>query len=62
VYTADSWLDGRPALVFDYSRSRLWPNVRDEVREVAPGLYLGIMYRDGAQLNPPVFFTLDARR
>jgi hypothetical protein len=62
VYLGASRLDGRPALVFDYSRSKLWPTVRDEVREVAPGLYLGIMYRDGAQLNPPMFFTLDARR
>lgn len=62
VYVDNSWLDDKPALVFDYSRSKLWPNVRDEVREVAPGLYLGIMYKDGAPANPPMFFTLDARR
>jgi hypothetical protein len=62
VYLGDSWFDGRPALVLDYSRSRLWPTVRDEVREVAPGLYLGVYYKDGAPANPPVFFTLDARR
>jgi hypothetical protein len=62
VYEGESWLDGHPALIFDYSRSKLWPNVRDEVREVAPGLYLGIMYKDGAPKNPPMFFTLDARK
>jgi hypothetical protein len=62
VYIADSLLDGKPALVFDYSRSRLWPNVRDEVREVAPGLYLGLMFKDGAVTEPTRFFTLDARK
>jgi hypothetical protein len=41
-----SWLDGGPSLVLDYQdTSRVWSEVRDEVREVAPGLYLGIMYR-----------------
>jgi hypothetical protein len=46
VYYGPSWLDGRPAIVMDYCRtSRVWANVRDEVREVAPGLYLGRMYR-----------------
>ncbi|MBM3982897.1 MAG: hypothetical protein FJ304_22025 [Planctomycetes bacterium] len=62
VYTAPSRFDGQPALVFDYSKSKLWPRVRDEVREVSPGVYLGIMYKNGAELNPPMFFTLDARR
>jgi hypothetical protein len=46
VYYGPSWLDGRPAIVMDYSRtSKVWADVRDEVREVAPGLYLGRMYR-----------------
>jgi hypothetical protein len=62
VYVGESWADGRPALIFDYARSRLWPDVRDEVREVAPGLYLGVMYRGGAPANPPTYFTLDARK
>jgi hypothetical protein len=59
VYVGESWVDGQPALVFDYSRSKLWPTVRDEVREVSPGLYLGIMYKGGEQ---KMFFTLDARK
>ena len=39
-----SFLDGRPAFILDYSGPRNPPFIReivDEVREVAPGLYLG---------------------
>ena len=40
-----SWLDGRPCHVLDYSRTSLIARgVRDELREVAPGLYLGLVY------------------
>ncbi len=40
-----SWLDGKPSVIMDYSEtSRVWADVRDEAREVAPGLFLGIMY------------------
>lgn len=47
VYPGESWLDGKPALIMDYRESsRVWHNVRDELREVSPGLYLGIMYRE----------------
>jgi hypothetical protein len=46
VYPGTSWLDGRPALVMDYRHtSFVWRTVRDELREVAPGLYLGAMYK-----------------
>ena len=62
VYVGESLLDGQPALILDYSRSRLWPEVRDEVREVSPGLYLGIMYKGKANPEQKMFFTLDARR
>ncbi len=62
VYVSESLTDGQPALILDYSRSKLWPDVRDEVREVSPGLYLGIMYKNGRHMNPPMFFTLDARK
>ncbi len=41
-----SLLDGRPSIIMDYSEtSHVWADVRDEVREVAPGVYLGRMYR-----------------
>ena len=46
VYCGPSWLDGRPSIIMDYGEtSHVWKDVRDEVREVAPGLYLGRMYR-----------------
>jgi hypothetical protein len=64
VYVADSWFDGKPTVVFDYNgTSKLFANVRDEVREVAPGLYLGLTYvtRDtGPELTN--FFTLATHR
>jgi hypothetical protein len=45
VYKAPSWLDGRETIVLDYSKtSWLAWFVRDEIREVSPGLYLGIVY------------------
>jgi hypothetical protein len=47
VYRGDSWLDGGPSIVMDYrGTSRVWSTVRDEMREVAPGLFLGMMFED----------------
>lgn len=52
VSEGPSWRDGNPSLIIDYSRtSWIYRNVRDEIREVEPGLYLGLMY----QINPPGF-------
>jgi hypothetical protein len=63
IYVGESWLDGRPTLVMDYcGMSRLFPDVRDELREVSPGLYLGLTYRrecTGPRLA--TFFALDTR-
>ena len=40
-----SWLDGRPSLILDYQgTSHIYGRYRDEIRRVAPGLYLGAMY------------------
>jgi hypothetical protein len=45
VYYGESWFDGQPSIIMDYSdTSRVWADVRDEIREVAPGLFLGLMY------------------
>lgn len=42
VYYTDSWLDGRKCIVLDYSKTSLFARkIRDEIREVAPGVYLG---------------------
>jgi hypothetical protein len=56
-----SWLDGQPAIIFDYSgMSRVWHDVRDETREVAPGLYVGLMYKGCPCAEVKVFFVLRA--
>jgi hypothetical protein len=45
VYYGESWFDGGPSIIMDYSEtSHVWEDVRDEIREVAPGLFLGLMY------------------
>jgi hypothetical protein len=47
VYPGESWLDCKPAIILDYRpTSIVWRNVRDEMRQVAPGLYVGMMYRE----------------
>jgi hypothetical protein len=50
VYVAPSWFDNQPAIILDYSRTSLLARrVRDEIREVSPGTYLGIVYYDRAK-------------
>ena len=45
VYKEASWFDGKETIVLDYSKtSFLARKVRDEIREVSPGLYLGLVY------------------
>ena len=45
VYKDKSWFDGRECITLDYSRSSLLVRpVRDEIRLVAPGVYLGIVF------------------
>jgi len=45
VYQAPSWYDGEPCIVLDYSRtSFVARRVRDEIREVAPGVFLGLVF------------------
>src|ERR1700730_19141455 len=42
VYKAPSWLDQKECIVLDYSKSSLvaqW--IRDEIRQIEPGTYLG---------------------
>jgi hypothetical protein len=64
VYVGESWLDGRPSVILDYAgTSRLFPDVRDEVREVSPGVWLGVMYtRKPGGAEQTMFFALAARR
>lgn len=59
VYRDASWADGREAIVLDYSVSSLpFRAIRDEMREVAPGLYLGVVYWVGRKT---VNFALEFR-
>ena len=60
VYQGPSWLDGAPALVLDYSQtSRIYAGNRDEIRQVAPGLFLGLMYdRTTAPPSLTLYFAL----
>jgi len=42
VYRDKSWLDDKDTIVIDYSKSSLVAKmIRDEIREVEPGVYLG---------------------
>ena len=63
VYQDQSWLDGAPALVLDYSRtSRVYAQNRDEIRQVAPGLFLGLMYaRTHPQPTLRMYFALQTQ-
>jgi hypothetical protein len=45
IYKAPSWLDGKECIVLEYSDTSLvaqW--IRDEIRQIGPGLYLGKVY------------------
>ena len=51
VRKAQSWLDGRECIVLDYSRTSLVARgVRDELRLLRPGLYLGRAYWRGLRV------------
>jgi hypothetical protein len=42
VYYTASWLDQKECIILDYSKTSLFARkIRDEIRLVAPGLYLG---------------------
>jgi hypothetical protein len=42
VYRDKSWLDGKDTIVIDYSTTSFFAKlIRDEIREIEPGVYLG---------------------
>jgi len=61
LYQAESWLDGGPSLILDYAgTSKVYGRNRDEIRCIAPGLYLGLMYaRTDAQPSLSMYFVLE---
>ena len=45
VYKEPSWVDGKECIVLDYSKtSKVARYIRDEIREVSPGVYLGVVF------------------
>jgi hypothetical protein len=51
VYKGESWLDHKECIVIDYSYTSLvagW--IRDEIRMIKPGLYLGLAFGGRARL------------
>ena len=55
-----SWRDGNSAIILDYGKtSKIYAPYRDELREVAPGLYLGLMF--DRRTSPPglkIYFAI----
>lgn len=66
VYRGASLLDGRESVIIDYQdTSWLARDIRDEIREVEPGLYLGFAYQrgeNGAPARADILFVLDFDR
>jgi hypothetical protein len=59
VYKGPSWLDGKECIVLDYSETSLVAShIRDEIRMIERGFYLGKVYWDKARL---IDFSLDFR-
>jgi hypothetical protein len=57
VYTGESWYDGRPCVVLDYSKSsKVAGRIRDEIRQIGPNEYVGMVFRGARRLN--VYFFL----
>jgi len=51
VYKGPSWFDAQECIVLDYSETSLVAHwIRDEIRKVAPNLYLGVVYWDHDKL------------
>jgi hypothetical protein len=45
VYKGESWMDGKECIVLDYSETSLLAKwIRDEIRAIAPRIYLGKVY------------------
>jgi hypothetical protein len=60
VYKQDSWYDGETCIVLDYSKTSLLARmIRDEIREIAPGVFLGLVFWGRRHV---LDFALDFRR
>ena len=51
VYKGPSWLDQKECIVIDYSKTSMVAHwIRDEIREIEPGTYLGEVYWEKKRL------------
>jgi hypothetical protein len=58
VYRGESWFDQKECIVLDYSETSLIAHwIRDEIREVADGLYLGLVFWQRTRI---LYFALRA--
>jgi len=57
VYKGPSWFDNKECIVLDYSETSLVAHwIRDEIRLIGPGFYLGRVYWDK---KPLIHFALE---
>jgi len=57
VYKDKSWIDGKECIVLDYSKTSMIAHwIRDEIRLIGPGFYLGRVYWDK---KPLIHFALE---
>jgi hypothetical protein len=57
VYKGNSWFDNKECIVLDYSETSLVAKrIRDEIRQISPGVYLGVVYWDKTRT---INFALD---
>ena len=51
IYKGTSWFDNKECIVLDYSETSLVAHwIRDEIRQIGPGMYLGKVYWDKTRL------------
>jgi hypothetical protein len=45
VYKGESWFDKKECIVLDYSKTSMVAHwIRDEIRQIGPNFYLGVVY------------------
>ena len=51
VFSGESWFDGKESIILDYRHtSRVAHWIRDEIRMIDTGTYLGIVYWDHTKI------------
>jgi hypothetical protein len=56
VYKGNSWFDNKECVVLDYSKTSIVAShIRDEIRQIGPGIYLGIVFWENKRT---IYFAL----